>query len=247
MNEIGQLVVHKSFGEGVICHKKDDEKQSYIIVSFSMGEKKFLFPNIFKDSLKAKDEKFQAYIDELLENMDKKIKDEKLKNSINKKIDYSNVDINYCAYVDRTTGVILKELFNIKRNSIYLLQPIYEKFMQGDRKKEILEYARLGLISPQIFNIVYVYLVYLAKYDKDFVINKMIYYVNAHKKAYNERCKLEYENEKWRQQRLEYYKKNETEEERRRQEQYIIEEQIKEEKRKREERIRNMLNENNTF
>ena len=52
MDEIGQVVIHKSFGEGTICSKKDNGEQSYIMVSFSAGEKKFAFPNAFKDFLK---------------------------------------------------------------------------------------------------------------------------------------------------------------------------------------------------
>ena len=86
MNEIGQVVVHKLFGEGTICSKKDNGEQSYIMVSFSAGEKKFAFPNAFKDFLKAKDDKFKEYIDELIvitdkKNKEKKIKEEQAKNS----------------------------------------------------------------------------------------------------------------------------------------------------------------------
>lgn len=79
MNEIGQVVIHKSFGEGTICSKKDNGEQSYIMVSFSVGEKKFAFPNVFKDFLKAKDEKFKEYIDELILITDKKNKEKKIK------------------------------------------------------------------------------------------------------------------------------------------------------------------------
>ena len=62
MNEIGQIVIHKSFGEGKICRKEIEGKQQYIIVNFSIGEKKFIFPNAFTKYLKAKDEKFKEYV-----------------------------------------------------------------------------------------------------------------------------------------------------------------------------------------
>ena len=94
MDEIGQVVIHKSFGEGTICSKKDNWEQSYIMVSFSAGEKKFAFPNVFKDFLKAKDEKFKEYIDELIlitdkKNKEKKIKEEQAKNLFENSVVFS--------------------------------------------------------------------------------------------------------------------------------------------------------------
>lgn len=114
MNEIGQVVVHKLFGEGTICSKKDNGEQSYIMVSFSAGEKKFVFPNAFKDFLKAEDQKFKEYIDELIlitdkKNKEKKIKEEQAKNSFE----------NYITSKDKkSTKKIRKKNKNIESASI---------------------------------------------------------------------------------------------------------------------------------
>lgn len=114
MNEIGQVVVHKLFGEGTICSKKDNGEQSYIMVSFSEGEKKFAFPNAFKDFLKAKDQKFKEYIDELIlitdkKNKEKKIKEEQVKDSFE----------NYITYEDKkSTKKISKRKKPVESSSI---------------------------------------------------------------------------------------------------------------------------------
>ena len=57
MNVIGQVVEHKSLGEGKICDHKIRERESYIIVDFSGDQKEFQFPDIFKNIIRAKDEK----------------------------------------------------------------------------------------------------------------------------------------------------------------------------------------------
>ena len=82
MNEIGQIVIHKSFGEGKICRKEIEGKQQYIIVNFSIGEKKFVFPNAFTKYLKAKDEKFKEYVNSLLKSINDKLEREKLKKPV---------------------------------------------------------------------------------------------------------------------------------------------------------------------
>ena len=75
MNVIGQVVEHKSLGEGKICDHKIRERESYIIVDFSGDQKEFQFPDIFKNIIRAKDEKFKAYVADLVqkkEDIDRK-------------------------------------------------------------------------------------------------------------------------------------------------------------------------------
>ena len=90
MKEIGQIVIHKSFGEGEICRKEIYGKQQYIIVTFSIGEKKFVFPNAFEKFLKAEDKKFKDYVDLLLKNMNDQLEKEKLKNPVKNDIPFNN-------------------------------------------------------------------------------------------------------------------------------------------------------------
>ena len=52
---IGQVVIHKVFGEGVILSYND----KYITVQFDTGKKPFIYPDAFKSFLKAKDPDFQ--------------------------------------------------------------------------------------------------------------------------------------------------------------------------------------------
>lgn len=59
-----QIVIHKAFGEGEIIKHEGTS----ISVLFNQGEKKFIYPDSFKDFLKAKDESVNAQIqDELAE------------------------------------------------------------------------------------------------------------------------------------------------------------------------------------
>lgn len=43
-NIIGKQVTHKSFGNGVVTEQTEER----IVVQFSSGEKKFLYPDAFK-------------------------------------------------------------------------------------------------------------------------------------------------------------------------------------------------------
>lgn len=152
--------------------------------------------------------------------------------------DYNNnysycCDKDYFNYVRNKVGYIIEKLFDIKKNTIILEQPIYEKFMRGERKKEVLNYKRFSLISPQIFNIVYVYLVFIRHYDKKYVIDKMSSYVDDNRNKYQKECQLEYEREMIAKKRMELY--------------WEEQQKIEDERFAREERIRKMLNEDTTF
>ena len=142
-------------------------------------------------------------------------------------------DKDYFNYVKNEVGYIIEKLFDIKKNTIILEQPIYEKFMQGNRKNDVLNYKRFSLISPQIFNIVYVYLVFIRQYDKNLVKDKISNYVEDNKNRYKKECQLEYEREMLEKKRMALYLKEQ--------------EKIEDERLAREQRIRKMLNENNTF
>lgn len=59
MNIIGQIVKHKAFGEGTITNL---DEQS-VVISFSIGEKKFQYPEAFGSFLTAMDDQVAAFID----------------------------------------------------------------------------------------------------------------------------------------------------------------------------------------
>ena len=76
MDIMGKKVVHKHLGEGIISDYKVKNGVSYIVVDFSEdNHKEFLFPDIFKDFVKAKDEDFEEYAKELLEQKQKRDKE----------------------------------------------------------------------------------------------------------------------------------------------------------------------------
>lgn len=61
MNIIGQVVNHMKFGSGTVI-KLDN---NFIVVSFSVEEKAFQFPDAFGSFLKAEDKEFSAYVEML--------------------------------------------------------------------------------------------------------------------------------------------------------------------------------------
>ena len=76
MDIMGKKVVHKHLGEGIISDYKVKNGVSYIVVDFSEdNHKEFLFPDIFKDFVKAKDEDFEEYAKELLKQKQKRDKE----------------------------------------------------------------------------------------------------------------------------------------------------------------------------
>lgn len=62
MNLVNKQVEHKSFGKGRIIKHSD----SYIEVQFSLGNKKFVFPDVFNKYLMLNDKRASDIIDVLL-------------------------------------------------------------------------------------------------------------------------------------------------------------------------------------
>lgn len=80
----------------------------------------------------------------------------------------------------RTVGEdIIKSKFGIKA---YLNIEEYKTFMTKDRQIEILKYKKYNLVSPQIYNMCYLFLTKKLNIDKQKVINTMISEVNENKK-----------------------------------------------------------------
>lgn len=68
MDLIGQIVIHNSFGEGKIIKQQDN----YLIIQFTQGEKRFLYPTSFINFLKAKDEEINIQIQKEIEVLKQK-------------------------------------------------------------------------------------------------------------------------------------------------------------------------------
>ena len=67
MNVIGQVVEHKSLGRGKICDHKIRER-GHILSLISLVTKKNSNSQIFfKNIIRAKDEKFKAYVADLVQ------------------------------------------------------------------------------------------------------------------------------------------------------------------------------------
>ena len=73
MNIKGQIVKHKAFGTGTIIESDDN----LIVVSFSVGDKRFQFPEAFGSFLVADNESFAAYVDETKKGKEQKEAEEK--------------------------------------------------------------------------------------------------------------------------------------------------------------------------
>ena len=92
MDIMGKKVVHKHLGEGIISDYKVKNGVSYIVVDFSEdNHKEFLFPDIFKDFVKAKDEDFEEYAKELLEQKQKRDKEKEDAKKLQRKKEQKNL------------------------------------------------------------------------------------------------------------------------------------------------------------
>lgn len=89
-NIIGQKVLHKAFGEGEIC----DITNNIITIPFKSGEKSFVFPDAFQLFLKARDGKFETYVETLIEDKKAQEKEEKEKKRIERENALINSQIN---------------------------------------------------------------------------------------------------------------------------------------------------------
>ena len=75
MNLIGEEVIHSTFGKGNVT----DYDDSYINIKFKTGEKKFVFPDAFKNFIKFTDKKAIDLVDKKLQKQEsKRIKEEKI-------------------------------------------------------------------------------------------------------------------------------------------------------------------------
>lgn len=92
MEIMGKEVVHKHLGEGIISDYKVKNGVSYIVVDFSEdNQKEFLFPDIFKDFVEAKDESFMEYVETLLEQKQKKDKEKEDEIKLQRKKEQKNL------------------------------------------------------------------------------------------------------------------------------------------------------------
>lgn len=88
---IGEKVRHSLFGEGIIKEVKDGSKsyQKYITVEFNVGDKKFIFPDIFEKMLKTDSEVLNREIQIAFEN----IKAEQEKERIEKEKEKARIEL----------------------------------------------------------------------------------------------------------------------------------------------------------
>jgi hypothetical protein len=77
MNLIGVLVNHKTFGEGII--KQYDA--NYLVISFSQGEKKFVYPDVFESFISVNESNIAKFINlEIEKKKRNKIKQQNITN-----------------------------------------------------------------------------------------------------------------------------------------------------------------------
>lgn len=87
---VGEKVVHSVFGEGIIKEVKDGSKnyQKYITVEFKVGDKKFIFPDIFEKLLRTSSETLRSEIQIAFDN----IKAEQEKERIEKEKEKARIE-----------------------------------------------------------------------------------------------------------------------------------------------------------
>ncbi len=88
---IGEKVVHFVFGEGVIKEVKEGPKkhQKYMTVGFESGDKKFIFPDIFKMMLRTDSEPLTSEIQRTLDS----IREEEEKERIEKEKEKARIEL----------------------------------------------------------------------------------------------------------------------------------------------------------
>lgn len=74
MNLLGQMVFHKAFGDG----KVTEQSEIYLTIAFDIGVKKFVFPDSFKDFLRAKDSAIDENIRIYLEKFEEEQRQKKI-------------------------------------------------------------------------------------------------------------------------------------------------------------------------
>ena len=70
MNFRNEKVTHDHFGKGVVVDYSGD----YVVVNFSSGKKKFVFPDAFGNFLRLSDKKTSAAMESIIEEKDKERK-----------------------------------------------------------------------------------------------------------------------------------------------------------------------------
>lgn len=75
MNLINEKVIHKTFGEGNVVKYND----SYIIIKFKSGTKKFIFPDAFKRYIRLIDERATDLVGKKIQEKDEELKKEALR------------------------------------------------------------------------------------------------------------------------------------------------------------------------
>lgn len=87
---VGEKVVHSVFGEGIIKEVKEGSKnyQKYITVEFKVGDKTFIFPDIFEKLLRTSNETLRSEIQIAFDN----IKAEQEKERIEKEKEKARIE-----------------------------------------------------------------------------------------------------------------------------------------------------------
>lgn len=150
MNLIGFYVKHKDFGEGII--KQQDG--NYLVVSFSQGDKRFIYPDAFDNFITVSDNKIAEFISLELENKKcEKSKMEKQKNQQNGNIVSKTVFTNeFSASWDNIFNLnsILEDFFP-KRETLLTIKRNHEgkiKEIVAQRKIEYLvHFTRIDNLS----------------------------------------------------------------------------------------------------
>ena len=74
MDLVDKHVMHKTFGKGNVINYDD----SYIMIKFTSGEKKFVFPDVFRKHITLIDQKAASLVKEIIEKQEEEQRKEEL-------------------------------------------------------------------------------------------------------------------------------------------------------------------------
>lgn len=87
MELVGKPIKHITFGKGVITERTND----ILIVNFSGKDKRFLFPDVFSHFISIADKEAQAYIGEIVENINRQKNKDQLRQTHLQKVRFLKI------------------------------------------------------------------------------------------------------------------------------------------------------------
>lgn len=152
MDFLNEKVIHKTFGEGSIINFDD----TYVKISFKSGDKKFRFPDAFKDYITFIDKKATNVVSKKIEERDEELKIEQL--VLQKEADLEREKLSILNQIERTKN----SKIHPSRQSVFWCEPNEElqiftdwkvfsgEIKSGNKKGEPRRFVRMNQSSASL-------------------------------------------------------------------------------------------------